>query len=41
MKCPVCGTEMLVYSRDEAGKPVYVCRDPRCPNCDPRMKKQK
>lgn len=40
MICPNCGTEMLVYCRDEEGRPVYVCRNPKCPEYDKRLKKE-
>lgn len=40
MKCPACGVEMMLFQKDQQGKPVYVCRNPRCPQFDKRLKKE-
>jgi len=40
MKCSVCGVEMMLYKKDGQGKPVYVCRNTKCPKFDKRLKKE-
>lgn len=39
MKCPSCGLEMVIWKVDEAGEPVYSCRNAKCQQFDQRLKK--